>query len=264
MSGSQSEMSQRGQAELALREARARAVDEGYAPERWEFDEEVTRVFDDMLKRSIPQYDVMRSTVLDIASRYVMDGAHVVDLGASRGEATAQMVERHGSRLRYVAVECSPPMLKALRDRFHYSLTTDYGFPIEVLDMDLRKGYPERPACVTLAVLSIQFTPIEHRQRIIRDAWKNTVDGGALILVEKVLGATAETDAALVDIYYQRKRAEGYTDEQVERKRLALEGVLVPVTAAWNEDLLRRAGFEHVDCFWRWSNFAAWVAVKGR
>jgi tRNA (cmo5U34)-methyltransferase len=44
---------------------------------------------------------------------------------------------------------------------------------------------------------------------------------------------------------------------------LSLEGVLVPVTAAWNEYLLRSAGFSHVDCFWRWMNFAAWVAVKG-
>lgn len=46
---------------------------------------------------------------------------------------------------------------------------------------------------------------------------------------------------------------------------LALEGVLlVPVTARWNEDLLERAGFKAVDCFWRSLNyFAGWVAVKG-
>lgn len=37
------------------------------------------------------------------------------------------------------------------------------------------------------------------------------------------------------------------------------------------EDMLRRsipqydvmrAGFKHVDCFWRWMNFGGWVAVK--
>ena len=53
-----------------------------------------------------------------------------------------------------------------------------------------------------------------------------------------------------------------YTQEEIDRKRLSLEGVLVPVTAAWNEDMLRREGFRNVDCFWRWMNFAAWVAVK--
>lgn len=54
----------------------------------------------------------------------------------------------------------------------------------------------------------------------------------------------------------------GYTQEEIRRKRLALEGVLVPVTAKWNEELLHNAGFRQVDCFWRWMNFAGWIALK--
>ena len=46
------------------------------------------------------------------------------------------------------------------------------------------------------------------------------------------------------------------------RRRVALEGVLVPETASGNERLLRKAGFSDVECFWRWMNFASWVAVK--
>ena len=58
------------------------------------------------------------------------------------------------------------------------------------------------------------------------------------------------------------KKGHGYTQEQIERKRLSLEGVLVPVTARWNEEMLRMAGFQQVDTFWRWMNFCGWVAVK--
>ena len=43
-------------------------------------------------------------------------------------------------------------------------------------------------------------------------------------------------------LYHGLKRANGYGEEAIERKRLSLEGVLVPVTAAGNEDLLRGAG----------------------
>jgi DNA (cytosine-5)-methyltransferase 1 len=57
------------------------------------------------------------------------------------------------------------------------------------------------------------------------------------------------------------KAEQGYTHEQIARKRLALEGVLVPVTARWNEELLTAAGFRSVECVWRALNFAAWVAV---
>ena len=49
---------------------------------------------------------------------------------------------------------------------------------------------------------------------------------------------------------------------QIRDKRKSLEGVLVPVTAKWNEDILRQCGFRKVDCFWRCLNFAAWVAIK--
>ena len=56
--------------------------------------------------------------------------------------------------------------------------------------------------------------------------------------------------------------AAGLYTEEIERKRLALEGVLVPMTAHWNEDLLRQAGFQQVECFWRYLNFAGWLAIK--
>ena len=63
----------------------------GHAPagERWEFDTSVTTVFDDMLKRSIPQYEVMRHAVTELALRYVKPGTDVLDLGCSLGEALA-------------------------------------------------------------------------------------------------------------------------------------------------------------------------------
>jgi tRNA (cmo5U34)-methyltransferase len=37
--------------------------------------------------------------------------------------------------------------------------------------------------------------------------------------------------------------------------------VLVPLDAGQNQSLLKESGFRGVECFWRWMNFAAWVAV---
>jgi tRNA (cmo5U34)-methyltransferase len=86
--------------------------------------------------------------------------------------------------------------------------------------------------------------------------------GGALILVEKVLGSNNAIDTMLVDEYYRIKAENAYTQEQISAKRKSLEGVLVPITARWNEEMLKEAGFRSVDCFWRYLNFAGWVAVK--
>lgn len=233
----------------------------GHTPpgRHWEFDTSVTAVFDDMLRRSIPQYEVMRHAVADLAARYVKPNTDVVDLGCSLGEALAPLVDRFGADCRYVGVEVSPPMLEAARTRFRRLI--DAGV-VQILDLDLRTGFPRVSASVVLSVLTIQFTPIEHRLRILENIHASLLTGGALIFVEKVIGASASLDRDLVELYYEFKRASGYTREEIERKRLSLEGVLVPVTARWNEGLLRTVGFRHLDCFWRWMNFAGWIAVK--
>jgi tRNA (cmo5U34)-methyltransferase len=58
------------------------------------------------------------------------------------------------------------------------------------------------------------------------------------------------------------KRRNGYSDEAIRRKALSLEGVLVPLTAAANEEALRAAGFRVVEPFWRHLNFAGWIALR--
>lgn len=239
--------------------------DTGYAPERWAFDDEVTRVFDDMLERSIPQYHTMRAAVREIAGRLLAPGTTVVDLGCSRGEALASILDGAPRSVSFVGAEVSPPMLRAARERFTPDPTGGSVEPrVRILDHDLRRGYPPSPVpvSVTLSVLTLMFVPINYRAHLLREAWSRTQEGGGLILVEKVLGATAPIDAMMVETYHDSKVQAGYDPDDVVRKAMALEGVLVPVTARWNEDMLRAAGFGQVDSFWRWMNFAGWVAVK--
>src|SRR3974377_906325 len=85
---------------------------------RWQFDEEVAAVFDDMLRRSIPQYDLMRKICFDLGRRYVKPKTDVVDLGCARGEALAPFVREFGCHNRFVGVEVSRPMLAACQERY--------------------------------------------------------------------------------------------------------------------------------------------------
>ncbi len=227
--------------------------------EKWSFDADVTSAFDDMLERSIPQYEVMRKAVYDLAIMFRKVDTDIVDLGCSRGESIAPLIDKFGSTNRYTLVEVSPPMLEVSRQRFRGYIDTGI---VRLLPDDLRISYPLVTSSVTLCILTLQFTPIEYRQRIIRDIYKSTISGGALILVEKLLGANALIDKIMVDNYYRLKSENGYSQDQIERKRLSLEGVLVPITEAWNIDLLKSSGFRQVDCFWRWMNFAGFLAIR--
>ena len=228
-------------------------------PGRWAFDDEVTRVFDDMLARSVPCLEVMRSSVESIVAQFIRPGTHVVDLGCSRGGALAPLLARFGSNNRYLGIEASVPMFVSCLERFREAV--DSGV-VTITNGDFRTEYPKVDASVTLCILTLMFTPIEHRFAVLGDAYAHTLPRGAFVLVEKVLGADALLQSVLTREYYEHKRRMGYTDEEIDRKRLSLEGVLVPMTAEWNEQMLRNAGFAHVECFWRSLNFAAWLAVK--
>lgn len=225
--------------------------------DKWEFDATVTDIFDDMLSRSIPQYEVMRKAVTDIACQFINPGGHVIDLGASRGDQIARLIGAYGSGCHYHGVEVSQPMIDACKARFK-----DHQC-VKIQNLDLRKDWVNiNDVSVVLSVLTLQFIPMEYRIGLLKKIYDSLKPGGVFVLVEKVIGSTANIDSLTTECYYNLKHQNGYSVYEIERKRLSLEGVLVPVTAKWNEEMLRCSGFNGIDCFWRWMNFAGWIAIK--
>ena len=225
----------------------------------WVFDAAVTRVFDDMLSRSIPQLDEMRRLCASIAQRYAQSGTEIVDLGCSRGGAMKTYLAFCRGKCRCRGFESSEAMLREARQE----LATDIRIGNATVDLfDLREHYPDVNASVTSAVLTLQFVPIEYRHRVLRRAFDTTVAGGCLIVVEKIVGGSSDSQAVMCDAYHEMKRSNGYSQESIDLKRKSLEGKLVPVTAAWNEDLILSAGWRRPERFWQWMNFAGWFALK--
>ena len=225
--------------------------------DKWQFDEEVTAVFDDMLERSIPDYYNMRELVHKLTKKYARPNTVILDLGCSTGGAIKKSINELPNNF-FIGIEVSEPMRQKAKEIFK-------GIDrVTILNHDLRNGLPkiEEKVSVILSVLTIQFTPIEYRLNIIKDVYKTLSDGGVFIFVEKVLGETAEIDNTLVELYYELKGENGYTHEKIQKKRKSLEGVLVPVTSSWNVELLRKSGFQNIDCFWRNLNFAGYIAIK--
>ena len=224
---------------------------------KWEFNKEVTDCFEDMLSRSIPQYDIMRSTVTDLARSILekKENFSCLDLGCSNGLMIQKLWQPNGS---YLGIDVSEPMLEKAKEAFKNKDNVSIEY------MDLRTDFPSIEGgfdCIT-SVLSIMFTPIEYRQSIIQKVYDNLKPNGVFFFVEKVLGNNAFLNELFVKNYYSMKAKNGYSQEQIERKRLSLEGVQVCVTSNWNLELLKQAGFRQVDTFWKWCNFEGMIAIK--
>ena len=59
--------------------------------ERFSFDEQVVRVFPDMISRSVPGYGTMVEMIGVMAARYARPGTCLYDLGCSLGAAALAM-----------------------------------------------------------------------------------------------------------------------------------------------------------------------------
>ena len=229
---------------------------------KWQFNENVADCFEDMLERSIPQYEVMRKSVFDLATN-IMDKSpisrNILDIGCSDGLALEPFVKKYGARSRFTGVDISDPMIDKAKERFQGFINNNI---VKIEKIDLRYDFPIDIYDVVLSILTIQFTPIEYRQKIIQNIYDALSEGGALIMVEKVLGNCSELNEVMVQNYLKMKKENGYTDDQIKRKALSLEGVLVPMTSNWNTDMMKQAGFKKIDVFWRWMNFEGYIAIK--
>ena len=265
---------------MSIEQQQAQQQDTHEPGEKWEFNGDVAKRFDDMLSRSIPGYNEMRELVYHFGKRFIRnDNVNVIDLGASRGESSIALIESVDTgNARYFLSEISEPMMEQMRQRFRGNVN------VHLCSYDLRKSHrdiasailsPEKamvneawvdhrnlPTSLVLAILTLIFVPINFRQSILKGVYDGLAPGGAFIMVEKVLGDTAETSEMLVDAYHEYKNANGYSWDAIERKRAALEGVQVPVRHDENIAMLRAAGFKNVDTFWRHLNFVAYIAIK--
>ncbi len=222
--------------------------------EKWEFNQEVAACFANMLERSIPDYKSMRALVYKIGEKYVKPGTLIVDIGCSTGLAVEPFVKKYRQN-RFLLIDNAPAMAAACRERFkdNDKIMVKEGPAWQFM-------MPGLGASLILSVLSLQFMPTSYRQNLLSDIYHAMAPGGAFILVEKIV--SQDLDDLMGDLYYDMKRENGYTDRQIMEKRRSLENVLSPLRPAWNEDMLRAAGFQHVDMFWRCLNFCGWVAVK--
>ena len=85
--------------------------------------------------------------------------------------------------------------------------------------------------------------------------------GGCLFIVEKVRTPNVEIHDIYNDLYYDFKR-NSFNGEEILNKNKSLRGVMKPLTLCDNFEILKNAGFEHIDVFMKINNFAGIMAIK--
>ncbi len=225
----------------------------------FDFGPRTAEVFDDMLERSVPQYWEIQRMIGEVAVAFSMPGTNVYDLGCSTGVTLQTLCRSIEQDLCFIGVDYSESMLAQARANL---LEVGCSDRCKLILADLNDGLSIANASVVVMCLTLQFLRPPQREVLIRQIASGLLDGGCLILVEKVLGNESLFNRMFINFYYDLKRRNGYSDIEIARKREALENVLIPYRVDENSALLLRNGFRHVDTFFKWYNFCGLLAVK--
>lgn len=226
------------------------------SPSNWEFNEAVTDCFDNMLERSIPGYERMRELVFAFGKEFVKDDTTVVDIGCSLGNAFFPFVEKFRDSCHFIGIEQSSSMVKKARERYQKEI--EQGI-IEIYEKKVEDFVPKQNVSLILSVLTLQFVDVEERYKVVKELYESLVHQGAMVLVEKTSSANSNL---FEKIYYDLKRKNGYTEEQIYSKKEGLANCLIPLSREDNVKMLKRAGFSNIECIWTDIMFSAWIAIK--
>jgi tRNA (cmo5U34)-methyltransferase len=228
----------------------------------FEFNAQVAEVFDDMLERSVPFYLEQVNMLTDMGGHFWIPGTKVYDLGCSTATMLIGMRQKLAASARLVGYDNSPPMLHQARQKIaEHHFQKDIEVRLSDLNGSLSDLHLEKASVVTMC-WTLQFIRPLGRDKLIRRIYDSMVNEGALIVTEKILTNNGHMNRFFIDFYYALKRKRGYSDTEIARKREALENVLVPYQLNENLDLFRRNGFEIVETFFQWFNFAGFLCVK--
>jgi tRNA (cmo5U34)-methyltransferase len=224
------------------------------------FDRRVAQVFPDMIKRSVPGYGDIIDMIGLFARHYVRPGNRCYDLGASLGAATLAMRRNiSGDGCVICAVDNSADMLERCRQNVEWDQSHT---PVELVLGDAEDTEITGAGMVVLN-FTLQFIPVERRQRLIRRIHDGLVPGGICILSEKLsYPENGDQQRIMTDMHLDFKRLNGYSDLEISQKRQSLENVLVSNSAAELGQMFTSAGFANHFEWFRYFTFSSFFARK--
>ena len=223
---------------------------------KFEFDEAVASVFDDMLSRSVPFYDEVRKLVISLVLAEQKEGLRVLDLGSSTAKFLLDLHSKISVPMRLKGLDNSQAMLNRAEQKCQA-----FGAKIELELADMLT-YDYEHEDIIVANYTLQFIRPMQRLELIKKIYAGLTDEGMFIFSEKIVFEDKVLDKEMIDIYYDYKKEQGYSEYEIAQKREALENVLIPFTIKENIQMCKDAGFTKIETVFQWANFVTFVVKK--
>ena len=212
-----------------------------------------------MLQRSVPMYQECQDLAVHWCAKYAKPSTSVYDLGCSTGKLLLKLADqlKHPKNIKLIGLDNSAAMLKKAKETL-----TNSPLSCKMVEADLNKKPSIENASVVVMNYTLQFVKLDNRPTLLKSIYDGLVSSGSLILIEKVKSEISDLNQSFIEFHHQFKEENGYSKLEISQKREALENVLIPWTVEQNTELIRSAGFSTIDLFFKWNNFAGFIALK--
>ena len=223
----------------------------------FQFDDDVVKVFDDMVRRSVPGYDSMIQMIGLIARMYGQDNTNYYDLGSSTGAITLSIALNNKSKNnQFFAIDNSKEMVEQCEKNLHNKVDNLQAICDDINQVKINS------ASIVVLNLTLQFIDVNLRSNLIKKIYDGLESGGILIISEKIHFEDAVTQNQITKLHMDFKKENGYSELEIANKRQAIENVLITETKEQHLNRLRDCGFVETSCFFQCLNFVSFLSVK--
>jgi tRNA (cmo5U34)-methyltransferase len=211
---------------------------------------------DPHIQASVRDYPGLRAFTTQISSRFIGANTNVYDLGTSTGTLLRSVYDDFNHRrpgVTFHGIDLEPQF----EDHWQTPRASDLTYSVA----DARQ-FDIKHASLVISIFTVQFLPAVDKVPLLKRIHAGMNDGGCLLIAEKVLAETGRMQDALTFPYYDFKRANGFSAEEILNKERSLRGQMTLWTEKEIEIALRQSGFGDVQRIWGNFPFFCWLASK--
>jgi ubiquinone/menaquinone biosynthesis C-methylase UbiE len=210
--------------------------------------------YDNHRRCFIPCFDDFYTRSVSLLKLYKKDFMNVADLGAGTGLLTKAIYEMYPAAS-YTLIDISNDMLKIAKDRF--AGMSNFNF----LECNYVEDIPVNNCDLICSALSIHHLNENDKGNLYKNIYSKLSEGGCFINLDQFIAKSKKIDNLYNDWWHSYINNSGVNQGEKEawheRRKLDKENTIDETI-----ELLRKSGFENVECIYSFMKFGVVVAMK--